>query len=438
MMSSFSMLALSLTVTTLTAAFGHMSPVHAGVPRDVEVPLVRVNEDTITTDDLQLELDMMEKMRPESDVATLPEPGSILRRLIQNQLILQEGYRMGANEDLTVSNQVLELRRSKGMVMLLDSVALSVPEDTPEPKEARRAAVQSYVEGLMRAHAVSIDSTLLHSLDYGSADEAVQKYLHTSNEVLAVVPTGRMTVARFSKVLRFQEFHGLVGKPDAAERRDKAFNEWVTEAVLSYQAKIQRLDDVPSIRAAASGLERFLVRQETINALLETSHEPQNDEIRRFYEENIASYMSPGRIKMKSKKLNTKEAAEAFREKLVKGADIEWLAGQDPEVVPGKDPFPYDWFLPEKLGLKPEDAAIGVIPGPYGVPGGWVVAFVSEIEEPTPIPLSDCRSKIVAQLKSRNRQKMMTDIMSRLEEASEVEVLPGAEDVVQRILAERR
>lgn len=434
MMDRFSMLLTSLTVTLIAAS----GPVTAASAPYAVVPLVRVNDDTVTTHDLWLELDIMKKVRSESDSTSLPEPGSILRRLTENQLILQEGYRMGLNEDYSVSNQVTELARTKGIVMLLDSVAASVPESTSDLKEARRTAVKSYIDGLMTKYAVSVDSTLLRSLDYGSADEGVQEKLRDSDQVLVVLPTGKMSVARFSRVLRFQEFHGLVGKPDAAERRDKAFNEWITEAILSHQVKQEKLDRVPSIRDAARDLEHFLVRQETIKALLETPYQPGNDEIKQYYEENIASFMAPVRIKMKSKKLNTKEAAEAFREKLVEGAEIEWLAEQDPEVVPGKDPFPYEWFEPQKLGVEPEDVAVGRVPGPYGVPGGWVVAVVSEVEEPTPIPLGECRSKIVVQLKARNRQKMMEDIMARLKQASDIEILAGAEDVVRRVLAEAR
>jgi hypothetical protein len=274
------------------------------------------------------------------------------------------------------------------------------------------------------------------SLDYASADPDVQKYLHDSPDVLASVPTGDLTVARFSRILRFREFHGLVGKPNAAERRDKIFDEWISTALLNYQARIQNLDQIPEIQEAARNLEQILVRQETLTVLLQSTYEPQDDEIEQFYEQNMATFMPPAKVKMKSKKLNTEEAAQAFREKLIEGASIDWLAKNESELVPGDDPFPYDWFRPEQLGMTPEEAKIGFIPKPYGVPGGWVVAIVSEIEEPAPIPLNQCRSKIISTLKSRNRQKVMTDIMVRLEDASEIEILPGSENVIQAILEE--
>jgi len=319
---------------------------------------------------------------------------------------------------------------------LLDSVALSISADTPELIEARKAAIRSYIDGLLVSNVVSIDSTLLKSLDYGATDPETQKHLLNSNDVLVTFPASTMTVSRFTRVLRFKEFHGLVGKPDAAQRRDKAFSEWITEAVLSHQARKQRLHQIPRIAAAARDLERVLIRQETVKTLLEAPYEPQEDEIRQFYNENVADFTSPMRVKMKSKKLNTETAAEAFRQKLIDGASIEWLGENDPEVVSGNDPVPYEWFAPGKLGLKPEQMEIGHVPDPYGVPGGWVVAIVSEIEQPAPLPLDDCRKKIIPQLKSRHRQDVMADIIVRLEDASRIQILPKAEDVVRGVLEE--
>ena len=425
-----------LIMVTLVTVFGQITSAQTSESGDVPVPLVLVNGDTLTTYDLRLELNIMVKMSPQTEKIIFSEPGKVLRRLIQNQLILQEGYRLELDKSFSVSNQVLELVRHKGMVTLLDSVSLSVTADTTNLVEARRKAVHSYIIGLIETYQVSIDSTLLKSLDFASADPEVQKYLKDSPDVLATVPTGKLTVAKFSRVVRFTEFHGLEGKPNAAERRDKIFDEWITEAVLNYQVKIQGLDQVHNIQEAARNLEHILIRQETLKILLQSSYEPQEDEIKQFYEENIAIFMLPSRVRMKSKKLNTEETAQAFREKLIKGANIEWLAKNDSDVVPGADPFPYDWFRPEKLGLETEGLKAGHIPEPYGVPGGWVVAVVSEIEEPAPVPLDGCRAKIIPMLKSNNRKKVMTDIMTRLENASDIDILPGVDNVVQRILEE--
>jgi len=433
MVSRISILVFSIAVTLITMS-GQLKPARAGHPGDKEVPLVLVNEDTVTTYDLRLELEIMVKMNPQSKSTVSFEPEKVLRRLIQNQLILQEGYRLEMDKTASVTNQVRELVRSKSMIALLDSVSLSVPPDSPDVKEARMKAVRSYIDGLKKTYSVFVDSTLLKSLDYASADPEVQEYLHDGTDVLVIVPTGKLTVARFSRILRFKEFHGLVGKPDAAARRDKILDEWIVEALLSHQVRIQGRDKDQAIQEAGRNLENVLVRQETIDVLLQSSYEPSENEIKQYYEANTTDFLSPVRVKMKSKKLDSEQAAQAFREKLLAGASIDWLAENEPGLVPGNDPFPYDWFSPEKLGLKPDEIKTGYIPEPYGVPGGWVVAVVSEIEEPAPVPLDRCRSKIVPILKSRYKQQTMADIMARLEDASEIKILPGAEKIVREIL----
>jgi 5,10-methenyltetrahydromethanopterin hydrogenase len=113
------------------------------VSSDIKVPLVVVNGDTITTYDLELELEIMKKMNQQEVDLTTYEPEQVLRRLIQNQMILHEGYRLEIQNNTSVSNQVREFVRTKAITTLLDSVSLSVQADSTELREARRKAVVS-------------------------------------------------------------------------------------------------------------------------------------------------------------------------------------------------------------------------------------------------------------------------------------------------------
>ncbi|MBU2500724.1 peptidyl-prolyl cis-trans isomerase, partial [bacterium] len=105
-------------------------------------------------------------------------------------------------------------------------------------------------------------------------------------------------------------------------------------------------------------------------------------------------------------------------------------------VVDGPAPFPYEWFSPGQLGIRFEDVAVGLIPEPYGVPGGWVVARVTEIEEPQPVPLEECRTEVLTRMKSEFISDYLARVMARLEEATEITILPGAEDRIRAMLEE--
>lgn len=399
--------------------------------------LAYVGEDTLTTRDLRIELNLMDmRGKEKKERKILPEPEAVLRRLIQNRLITQEGYRMGLNEEFTVHNQVNEAINARCMGVLLDSVALAVPTDSPNLQEARRLSVKNYIENLIVVYEVEIDSTLLRSLDYGSSDSEIQAQLRNSQEVLAVVPTGKLTVSSFSRIIRFTAFHGLVDKPDAAERRDRIFHEWVSEAVTIHEARRLKIRNKPMIQLYETRLERSLMLDETLKILLQVSFEPTEEEIKSFHEDHQDQFLRPAQVKMESLKFATEEAAINGRKRMQQGVKLSWIKNNMDQVIDGPPPFPLDWFEADKLNFEPDQIKVGTIPEPYAVPEGWVVARISEVQARVIIPLSECREKVLRMMRANTTQTQMKDIISQLEEAVEVTIEPDAEQLVANILIE--
>jgi len=408
----------------------------AAAAAETPQPLAVVGPDTLTTTDLRIELGLMRQRNTDDAAVATLDPDAVLRRMTQNQLIIQEGYRMGLADEFTVTNQVKEAVRHQFMAAMLDSVSAAAPADAPDVHEARRLAVADYLAELSRRFSVQIDSTLLRRLDYGSADPEMASYLRDSEDVLATIADRKLTVAEFSRAVRFTEYHGLVGKPDAADRRDKVLREWVAEATLMRQALAQGKDQTPEMETLAARLERNLVLEEALKILTQFDFAPTDDEIRTYYEAHLDAVTPAARVKMESLKTSGAEAAWALHEKLTKGATVRWLAANDERVVPGPSPFPEDWFRPDQLGLDPEGLKVGFVPDPYQVPTGWVVAVVSEIEQPQPTPLPECRDTILRMMKRDGLRAHMVDILARLEEVSPVVVLPGARDEAAQIMME--
>ncbi len=396
--------------------------------------LAIVGGDTLTTIDLRIELNIMEKRGGGRQDWDFPEPDAVLRRLIQNRLIVQEGYRMGLDQDFAVRNQVSEAVNSRCMGALLDSVALAVPTDTPDLREARRLAVKGYIQGLIEKYEVQVDSTLLRSLDYGSREPEMQERLRDSQEVLAKAPTGNLSVSAFTRIVRFTAFHGLEGKPDAEERRDRIFHEWVAEAVTIHEVRQRGFAQRPEIRTYAERLERSLMLEETLKILLDFSFDPQEEQIEAYYQEHIDQFLAPAQVRMESLKFMTEEAAAAAREQLAQGAKLSWIKRNAKQVIEGPAPFPDEFFEVGKLNLKPEEAVKGFIPQPYGVPGGWVLARVTDVREPVPVPLPECRDRVLGLMGSEATSRHMKNIIGQLEAAVPVTIEPGAEEIVGRAL----
>lgn len=413
---------------------------HSGAPAatGTVVPLAIVGPDTVTTTDLEVELALMNARNADNAPVKLDDPKPILRRLTQNQLLIQEGQRMGLDEEAVVRNQAWSVVRQECMKALLDSVALSVPETQADYRNARRIAVQSYLDRLAGIWGASVDSVVLRSLDYGSADPAMQKRLRDSGEVLGRLPGNRtFTVADFTRELRFTEFHGLVGKPEAAQRRDEILREFLADAVTARQIRAQKMDQAPRMKMLYRRFERGAILEESLRVLAQLDFRPADAEVSHFYRQNMADYMSKPRMKLASLKAKSKEDAEALRERILKGASVRWLTGNDKRAAEGPPPFPETWLFPEQVGIQAADLKVGFTPEAYEVPEGWVVAQVVEVEAGQPLPLEQCRDRIVARMRQEATHKHMVDILARLEAESPIVILPGAEAEVMRVVAER-
>jgi len=397
--------------------------------------LAVVNEDSITALDLERELALLRDRAGQDTSVVLPPADAVLRRLIQNRLLTQEGYRLGAERSVTVRNQVQDWVRRKTMGALLDSIAAQVPAGAPDVDEKRRAAVASYVERLKKRYGARVDTQLLATLDYASPDPQVQARLRDSHEVVASGPAGTLTVKELSQEIRFTYFHGLENRADAAEIRDKVCEEWVVESVLRQEIKAQRLDQRPVFRRAAREIEESLVRDEALASITSFSFKPTDKEVAAHYAARKEELRGPAKIKVQSALLKDQAAARRFAERLRQGAKLKWLAERTPEVQAGITPFPSEWLDLGQLGLQPADAVAGKVLEPYEVPGGWAVAVVADVR-PGDIPALDAvRSRLLAQMKAERTRAVVKEALARLEAAARIRVQPNALAVVSQHLA---
>lgn len=400
-----------------------------------EVPLAVVGDDTVTTRHLDIQLSIMRQRMPDGAAASLPDADAVLRRLVQNQLLVQEGYRMGMHEHFSVSNQVTEAVRDQSAKALLDSVAATVPADAADVREERRLAVAGFIDDLMVTYAVVVDSTLLRSLDFATADDAALTAMRQSEDVLATLPSGQVRVRHLARAIRFREYHGLRGKPDAAERRDRIFRELLVESLIRYEARQRGVDASPAIRRLHAELEQQLVLEETMKSLLQSDYRPDDAAIEAYYQENIATFTPEAGVRLDGAKFREREAAELFRDRLLAGAKLDWLKRNTPDVVDGPPPFPPTFVAPGMIGMEADDIAVGHVPDVYEVPDGFVVAVVTDLQPVEPQPLDEVRGRIAGSLQAEHTRTRMDDILARLEEATPVTILPGAPDLTADTIA---
>lgn len=514
--------------------------------------LARINGEALTLGHLDEELANYRAARSKSPEATLPEAEPVLRRLVQNRLLEQEGYRLGANGYPHIQNQVRDFLRIKGIVALMDSISATaaaeggaqlddlmnrgnlmrrfahilLPEETlarslrdsleagadfealarrhstdgnaalggdlgwaaqgsyvapferavaglppgeitgpvetefgwhliklleernetfgqseamreamrkAAERENRMAAVRAYVAGLREKHGVEINDSLLTLCDYGSNDPEVQESLRESESVLAVLPTGRLTVAGLSRQILYQYFHGLSGREDAGVKRDEVFREWVDEGLLSYESKALGFWQRPDLLALAERQERSLLREEVIKTILELEFQPDEADVLAYYETNQARFTDPTRLKLRSVLVEDEAAGRRIAEQLEQGVQMRWLASRDPQILAGDAPLGDQWRIPADLdpALKAVGAKRGEVLGP--VPhedGNWLLAQVSAVESVEPKSLNECRTDVLGVMRREHNQATLREAMERLEAGSEIEVAPDALELI--------
>lgn len=527
------------------AALPHPASADAA-PRADGLPLAVVGSDTLTTEDLDAEISAT---LAEAKGRELPsfDSDAVLKRLIQNRLLEQEGYRTGADQAPIVRNQVREFVRLKSVRALLDSISapragtvmesadsllgqagmlrryshilvkdqaeavalrdslskgvaladlakrhstdgtaaqggdlgwaaegvyvdafeaaatrlslneVSEPVQTQfgwhlitltgakadtlkskamaqaiveaREKDRRAAAVERYVDSLKTSFGVTVNDSLLATLDYQTKDPARLKELESSTKVLAVLPTGKLTVHGLTRNIRFQYFHGLADRPEAPQIRDRMFREWVIEGLLSYEAAKRGFDQDPGLLAKARKEERRLIREEVLKTVLGAEPKQTDDEIRAYYEAHVTDFIPAPRVKVQSVLAKKEETAQRLRDEMRSGAQLKWLASRTPEEVDATPPFSTDWVSAGALGLAGQALVEGAAVGPLESPGGWAVAQIVAVERPVPAPLEDCRDEVLRAMKGARLRQSIKDSLARLESATDIRILDGAKQL---------
>jgi hypothetical protein len=303
-------------------------------------------------------------------------------------------------------------------------------------RERVMTVVRAYVEGLREKYGVVENDSLLATLDYASEDPEVLDYLRASQDVVAELPWTRLTVADFTRKLRFDYFHGLKGKPEAGSIRDRVFDEWITELLLRHEAAELGFDDRPELVDAANRFERELVREAVVNQVLDFEFDPSEEEIAEYYRENQDEFLREPRFRAEGVHLDSEESAKEFRRQVEAGAKVGWLAERADGVLDPRPAIYSEWLEPELLRLEGQPLEEGMLIGPLEADDFWVVARITRLEPPEPMPLESCRGKVLARMRQDRSHERMSEALERLESAATIEVAEDAESVIQRSIDE--
>lgn len=537
-----------VALAPLAPAPAHAAP-SAGSTLDDTV-LARVDDEAVTVGDLLVLLSEEKRPEPGADVG-LVTPEGVMRRLIENRLLEQEGFRMGLDTAPEVKGQVDDLIRHRAMIALLDSLQATVPE--PEAKTtvpsapltstmlrvshilveteaeadalrdsleagapfgalaerhsldkdwstadgdlgwaredrfipefaqrlkglsegdvsapvktpkgwhllkitethtetiagadamaeaARRAEmtqrvmerIEGFVASLKEKYHVTENDSLLATLDYATESRQLLLAMQESDEVLAVLPWRKVTVGDLTRQIRFEHFHGLQGKPDAADIRNRTFHDWIKEMLLRHEAIQLGFHERPLIRLQADRLRRQRMREVLGREILDVKFDPSEKEVERYYREHADAFQSTPFVRVEGVLLQDQASATRFRQRLEAGAQLGWLAERTREVTDANPARFADWQDPADLGADAASMEAGDIAGPLAMDGGWAVVRVLEARPGRTVPLERCRPNVLARMNGELLHETMKNAIGRLEEQSSVKMEKNALQLAQ-------
>jgi len=198
-------------------------------------------------------------------------------------------------------------------------------------------------------------------------------------------------------------------------------------------------DQIPLVR---QDLEVNLRVNKLLDRLVENDTEPTDDELRAFYQHNIAhftdpeqrraSHISKGVSRMASREGLLDEFA-AVREQLMDGADFETLARAHSDR--GSDLVDLDYFrrgdLPEEVEIVAFTMRVGETSPVFSSAVGIHIVRLTEIKPSAPRPFDTARDQVRQMLLEERKRDRARELVKRLETTAVVEEVPtevGQED----------
>lgn len=312
-----------------------------------------------------------------------------------------------------------------------DAAAMAEAARRDEMSRRVMETVNAFVESLARKYDVVPNDSLLATLDYGSEDSAVLRAMQESGEVLVTLPWRTITVGDLTRQIRFEHFHGLAGKPDAPQLRDRAFRDWVTEMLLRHEAIQLGFHHRPEIVTAADRDRRERMREVLGREILNVPFEPSEREVESYYRKHEAEFTSVPRVRVEGVLLRDEASATRFRQRVEAGSQMGWLADRTKEVVDARPARLADWMEPSEIGLDADKAQNGAVVGPLAMDGAWAVARVLEMRPGQIVPLERCRGRVLSKMKTERLEFAMQDALARLEDQASVRIVDDADRLVR-------
>jgi len=252
------------------------------------------------------------------------------------------------------------------------------------------------------------------------ADEAIQNALEDAIENRLLLREARLMGLQINDALieeRLDEVRSLYPSSEAFQEELRRSGETLSD--LRDRLRKQLL-----ARRVASERRRQFEQRAVIN----------ESDIAQYYQDNIARFSHPERIRLRQIFLGVRggnwdevEArAESIQDELQGGVSFEALAAEHSELPGAEDGGIVGWVIPGDLIDELETVAFsleeGETSGLIRIPGGICILRVDSREASGSVPLAEARSEIEPALRRRYADLRYAEWVSQLRDAAQIRI----------------
>jgi parvulin-like peptidyl-prolyl isomerase len=240
---------------------------------------------------------------------------------------------------------------------------IQYPEN-PEIRERVRGEVlhDQQIRKLQELHAeiasrhAKVDRAFLDGLDLEAKEPGFDALLDDSRVLAEIEGEAPLTVADLAKALKMEFYHGIAGAIETKKvnaRKEQIFSELLMKRVLRKEALARGLDKTEAYLSTVQEYEDSLIFGAFVRKVVSPEVKIDEAEVRAYYQEHIADFSSPERVRTDCLVFKNARDAQSALEQLQKGAEMSWVKanaeGQLGRETPGLLACPGNLALTNEL-----------------------------------------------------------------------------------------
>ena len=332
---------------------------------------------------------------------------------------------------------------------LFKLVGVRYPED-PEVREKakwealRRKRLDSwekYGEQLKNKY-VRVDKKILDGLDFEAKEPGFENLLKDGRTVAEVKGEKPVSVGQLTETIRGKFYHDIrkaIESKKVNETKAEILNKLLLKKVTTKEALRLKIDKKKDYQYRIQEHKNGLIFGSFLKRVIDPDIKITNDELRVYYDRQIAEYSSPEMMRIDDLVFAKKSDAEDVIGKLRKGADFHWIKTNAPARA--KDEL--SLFTGNVLTIQsmPEEirkAVSGASSGEYRVyddtSGRFYVLYIKEVIPPRPRPFPSVRKDIAGKVFEEKRKQSLELWVEKLRAASQIKVFAKDRDLRERLI----